>query len=98
MLVHIRRSICGNASVQDVGNQMARSNATHHRAEHALRRQRVELAGRIADDEPTRMRGGAAMRQVTSASLDGPTGVSLRKLSGNQLELGRDPSAATCVQ
>jgi hypothetical protein len=36
MLAHIRRSICGNAAVQDVGNQMARNNATHHRAEHAL--------------------------------------------------------------
>jgi hypothetical protein len=98
MLVHIRRSICGNASVQDVGNQMARSKATHHRAEHALRRQRVELAVRITDDEPTRMRGGAARRQVTSASLDGPIGVSLRKLTGTQLGGGREPSAATCVQ
>src|SRR5689334_7055874 len=55
VLVNLRRS--GNAAVQDVCNQMARSNATHHRPEHALRRQRVEQAGRISDDEPTRMRG-----------------------------------------
>ena len=76
----LRGSVSGNAAVQDAGNQMARSNATHHRPEHTLRRQRVEPADRISDDELPDARC-AAMRQVTSAPLDGPTGVGLRKLS-----------------
>ena len=41
--------------------------------------------------------GCAAMRQVTSAPLDCPIGVSLRKLTGTQLGGGREPSAATRV-
>jgi hypothetical protein len=52
VLVHVCRSLCGNAAVQDIGDQMARSNATHNRSEHALRGQRVEQAGRISDDKP----------------------------------------------
>ena len=41
--------------------------------------------------------GCAAMRQVTSAPLDCPIGVSLRKLTGTQLGGGREPSAVTRV-
>ena len=77
VLVNIRRSRSGNAAVQDVCNQMARSTPFD---DSGSSRQAAS---------PTMNQPGcavrAAMRQVTSAPLDRPTRVRLRKLAGTQL-------------
>ena len=86
VLVQFRRSLGGNAAVQDVGIRwlaamplfIARSTPFDDSGS----------SGQAAS--PTMNQPGCAvctaMRQVTSAPLDGPTGVRLRKLTGTRRE------------